>query len=121
MRYYATRKIGSVQEPKVRRVKLSLHPWLLSYVGPETYVVMVHIPLSLYLMHFEMPDQYVMYLILVSTMHNVGLGDASNDVVSSFITVATPVNWEQKSTKCGKEALRISPNCSIVWIEIGIV
>ena len=54
--------------------------------------MMVHIPLSLYLMHFEMPDQYVMYLILVSTMHNVGLGDASNDVVSSFITVATPVN-----------------------------
>ena len=34
--YYATRKIGSVQEPKVRRLKLSLRPSLLSYFGPET-------------------------------------------------------------------------------------
>lgn len=45
--------------------------------------------------------KYILYLILVSTMHNVGLGDACNNFIGSFIAVAIPVKWEQKVHKCG--------------------
>lgn len=58
-----------------------------------------------------------MYLILVSTIHNVVLGDASNDVVGSFIAVATPNVIESRNVhKCGtKEAL-----CYITKLQYGV-
>lgn len=51
------------------------------------------------------------YLILVSTMHNVGLGDASNNVMGSFIAPATPVNWEQRGTQMWYSALHYRNHC----------
>ena len=46
-------------------------------------------------------------------MHNVGLGDASNNVMGSFIAPATPVNWEQRGTQMWYSTLHYRNHCII--------